>query len=64
MNQINEKYLKRRNQMDDDVKQRFFEIYDAIETDERRDVLLANKEYVYMYLDVLNQMCQHSPGLG
>ena len=42
--------------MDDDVKQRFFEIYDAIETDEKKKVLLQNKEYVYMYLDVLNQI--------
>ena len=47
--------------MDDSVKQRFFEIYDAIETPEKKDVLLQNKEYVYMYLDILNQMYQHTP---
>ena len=47
--------------MDDDVKQRFFEIYDTIETDEGKEVLLQNKEYVYMYLDVLNQIHESTP---
>ena len=47
--------------MDDDVKQRFFEIYDAIETDEWKKVLLQNKEYVYTYLDVLNQIHESTP---
>ena len=49
--------------MDDDVKQRFFEIYDAIETDEGKEVLLQNKEYVYVYLDVLNQIHESIPNV-
>lgn len=47
--------------MDDDVKRKFFEIYDAIETDEVKKVLLQNKDYVYTYLDVLNQIHESTP---